>query len=123
MTQQSRNRSGNRSRRRLDLRTRIEVMRLAVRGRRHPDPAVSLSAYEWARDRLRTPAWQELGIVAAGWIVGLAVVSAGLLWLAKGTAIAGLLVVFAPGVLLGASLWTLYLRRRVAQVEQVNGRS
>jgi len=98
-------------------------MRLAVRGRRHPDPVVSLSAYEWARDRLRTSVWQELGFGVAGWIVGLAVVSAGLLWLDEGIALAGLLVLFAPGALLGACLWTLYLRRRVAQVERVNDRS
>jgi hypothetical protein len=98
-------------------------MRLAVRGRRHPDPAVSLGAYEWARDRLRTPVWHELAFVAAGWILGLAVLSAGLLWLDDGTSLAGLLVGTALGGLLGMCLWTLYLRRRVAQVERVNDRS
>lgn len=61
--------------------------------------------------------------MAAGWIVGLAVVSAGLLWLDGGTALAGLLGGLALGGLLGMCLWTLYLRRRVAQVERVNDRS
>lgn len=58
--------AGNRSRRKLDRRTRTEIPRLAARGRRHPQPAVSLTAFQWASDRLQVPLWRDLLIVAAG---------------------------------------------------------
>jgi hypothetical protein len=86
--------AADRSQPRLDLRTRVEVMRLADRGRRHREPAVSLSAYEWASGRLRTPLWRELLIVAAGGAVGLVVWFAVLLSLNQS---AGLVIVIALG--------------------------
>src|SRR5829696_2065601 len=102
--------TADRSQGRLDLRTRVEVMRLAARGRRHPEPAVSLSAYEWASGRLRTPLWRELLIVAAGGAVGLVV------WLAVLLSLDQLVIVIALGGIVGMLAWTLYLRRRLRRV-------
>jgi hypothetical protein len=60
--------------RRLGLRTQVAVQRLAVRGRRHPDPAVSRIAYRWARERLRTPLWKLYVTVIIGTSVGVGIV-------------------------------------------------
>jgi hypothetical protein len=104
--------------RRLGLRTRVEVQRLAVRGRRHPDPVVSRIAYRWARERLRTPLWKLYVTVFIGTSVGVGIVF-------------GVVVVFhgraadvvpgAVGVTIAACLSPFYLRRRLARVARANG--
>jgi hypothetical protein len=109
--------AGNRSRRKLDRRTRTEVLRLAARGQRHPQPTVSLNADQWASDRLQVPLWRELLIVAAGGLLGFAVVLAVLLALNRSV---GLLVAVALVAIVGMCGWTLYMRRRVKEVARVN---
>jgi hypothetical protein len=59
---------------RLDLRARVEVQRLAFRGRRHPDPVASRIAYRWARERLRTPLWKTFVMTTVGTFLGIGVV-------------------------------------------------
>lgn len=71
-------RVGHRSRRKLELGTRVEVLRPARHGHRHPRPEVSLKAYGWASDRLRFPLWRDLLWAAAGCVVGFSVVLVGM---------------------------------------------
>jgi hypothetical protein len=105
------------SRGRLDLRTRIEVLRLAGQGQRHPLSEVSFRAHAWASDRLRVPLWRELLMVVAGSLPVFAVPLVVLLALDRSVGpIAGLAVASIAGM----CGWTGYLRRRVKAVERVN---
>jgi len=95
-------------------------MRLAARGRRHPDPAISLRAYEWAHDRLRIPVWQDLAWLAAGAVVGFGAALVMLLFLNDRAELLFILISIAVVGLPFACWWTLYLRRRVEEVARVN---
>jgi Flp pilus assembly protein TadB len=108
---------GKRSRRKLDRRTRAQVLRLAADGQPHPQPAVSLNAHQWASDRLQIPLRREIVIVLTGGLLGSAIILAVLLALHQNV---GLLVVVALVGIAGMCGWTLYLRRRIEQVARVN---
>jgi RHS repeat-associated protein len=101
----------------LDLRTRREVRRLASRGRRHPDPAVSQSAYRWATEQLRRPVWKDILIATAWSLVGLGIVF--VIIVATEREVAAL-VPAAVAIVIAASLTPLYLRHRLARVVQAN---
>jgi hypothetical protein len=79
----------------LDYRTRVEVLKLAKRRERHPDPAVAEAAREWAnhkswQNRLnRLPGWLQpcmsLVFVLFGLVVGVPlIVGLGLLAIVLG---------------------------------------
>jgi hypothetical protein len=118
MTGAAADRKGRGSRRRLDLRTRTEVLRLARRGQGNPQPEVSLRAYQWASDRPRvTPLERELFFVFAGAVVGAAILMAVLLLLHQSAAVpVAILVLLLPGM----CGWTVYLHRRVKDVARLN---
>ena len=113
--------TGRRSRQKLDLQTRIEVLRLAARGQPHPEPEVSAKAYRWASDRLRVaPLRRELLIVTASFVLMFTALIA--VWLPlddnKGTL--GGLIILALGATVGCCGWTVYMHRRVEKVARLN---
>jgi hypothetical protein len=101
----------------LDLRTRVEVQRLAARGRRYPDPVVSQIAYRCARERLRYPLWKTFVMTIVCTFVGIGIVL-GIVLAFHGRAAD--LVPAAVGVTVAACLSPFYLRRRLARVARAN---
>lgn len=98
----------------LDSAKRIEVLRLARNGDRHPDPLVADAATEWAHQ----PAWNSLANRLPGWLLpttaALMAIACGLL----GTQITGLFIpaVLALGVVaIGLVGWNATTAARVVR--------
>jgi hypothetical protein len=115
-------RVGHRSRRKLDVGTRVEVLRLARHGQGHPQPEVSRKAYGWASDRLQFPLWRDLLWVVAGGLLGLSVVLVVLLALDHRSVgpLVGVFVAIAFIAIVGGCGWTVHMHRRVAEVARLN---
>ena len=99
------------------MRTRTEVLRLARRGQRHPQPEVSLKAYQWASDRLAFPLPRDLLWTAVGGLVGFGVALAVLL--APNQSV-GPVIALALVLIVGTCGWVVHMRRRVVDVARVN---
>lgn len=84
---------------------------------RHPEPEVSIQAYEWASDRLLFPLWRDLLWAALGGLVGFGIAIAVLIAV---DAIVGPVIAIAVIMLLGMCGWIIHMRRRMVRVARVN---